>query len=295
MLTERLDDCYSKIMGKNSVMYSSERGQILLITVLVMIIALTVGLSVASRSITSLRISTEEENSVRAFSAAEAGIEQVLKSRTPITSPQTLTNEATIREVKLSKLQGTEFILNSGNLVEKNDGTDIWLIDHNSDGSLNYTSGWQGVAGAAALSIYWGADSNPCNNAAIEMTVLSGSGASQTISRYPFDPCAARQASNNFSLASLGSYSVGGKNFFNSATILITNGLLVRVVPIYFSTPFGVRGCDSAGANCNVLVNQGNVIESTGTSGTTQRKITVFQGFAELPSEVFPFVLFSTE
>ena len=52
-------DCYAKGMPKH-VGFSSrihQKGQALLIVVLVMVIALTVGLSVASRSITTLRTS----------------------------------------------------------------------------------------------------------------------------------------------------------------------------------------------------------------------------------------------
>ncbi len=52
----------------------SESGQALLIVVLVMVVVLTMGLSVASRSITNLRIATEQDNSQASFSAVEAGI-----------------------------------------------------------------------------------------------------------------------------------------------------------------------------------------------------------------------------
>ena len=56
-------------------MIKYQKGQILLLVVLVMTIALTIGLSLATRTITDIRTTTEEENSQRAFSAAEAGIE----------------------------------------------------------------------------------------------------------------------------------------------------------------------------------------------------------------------------
>src|SRR3990167_6486206 len=59
---------------------NSKGGQGLLVIVVIMVVGLTVGLAVASRSITNIRTSTEEENSQRAFSAAEAGIEKVLKT-----------------------------------------------------------------------------------------------------------------------------------------------------------------------------------------------------------------------
>ena len=60
--------------------FEKQKGQVLLIVVLVMIVALTVGLSLISRSITNLRTSTEEAESQKALAAAEAGIEQALES-----------------------------------------------------------------------------------------------------------------------------------------------------------------------------------------------------------------------
>lgn len=59
-------------------------GQILVLVLLVVVVALAVGLSVASRNLTNLRTSTQSEQSQRAFSAAEGGIEDILSK---ITSP----------------------------------------------------------------------------------------------------------------------------------------------------------------------------------------------------------------
>lgn len=53
-------------------------GQILTLVLLIVVVALAVGLSVASRNITNLRTSTQTEQSQRAFSAAEGGVEDVL-------------------------------------------------------------------------------------------------------------------------------------------------------------------------------------------------------------------------
>ncbi|MDP2632311.1 MAG: hypothetical protein Q8P25_01150, partial [Candidatus Curtissbacteria bacterium] len=53
-------------------------GQILILVLLVVVVALAVGLSVASRNITNIRTSTQTEQSQRAFSAAEGGVEDVL-------------------------------------------------------------------------------------------------------------------------------------------------------------------------------------------------------------------------
>lgn len=53
-------------------------GQILILVLLAVVVVLAVGLSVASRNITNLRTATQSEQSQRAFSAAEGGVENVL-------------------------------------------------------------------------------------------------------------------------------------------------------------------------------------------------------------------------
>jgi hypothetical protein len=43
----------------------------------------------------------------------------------------------------------------------------------------------------------------------------------------------------------------------------------------------------------NTFPPQGSVITSLGTSGTTQRKINVFQGYPEIPAEYYLYNLFA--
>ncbi|OGE00697.1 hypothetical protein A3J17_04040 [Candidatus Curtissbacteria bacterium RIFCSPLOWO2_02_FULL_40_11] len=57
-----------------------KQGQILILVLLVVVVILAVGLSVASRNITNLRTSTQTEQSQRAFTAAEGGVEDVLSN-----------------------------------------------------------------------------------------------------------------------------------------------------------------------------------------------------------------------
>jgi len=82
-----------------------QRGQVLLIVVLVMVIALTVGLSVISRSVTTLRTTKESESSQRAFSAAEAGVAKLLNSNNTSISSTTLSNGSSFTEIKLDHLR----------------------------------------------------------------------------------------------------------------------------------------------------------------------------------------------
>ena len=61
-----------------------QSGQILILVLLIVVVSLAVGLSVASRNLTNLRISTQTQESQRAFSAAEGGVEDVLSRLTTL-------------------------------------------------------------------------------------------------------------------------------------------------------------------------------------------------------------------
>ena len=57
----------------------SERGQVLIIILLVMLVGMTIGLSVLGRTTTDVSSTTKIEESARAFNAAEAGIEETIR------------------------------------------------------------------------------------------------------------------------------------------------------------------------------------------------------------------------
>ena len=99
-----------------------QKGQVLLVVVLVMVVALTVGLSLASRSITNLRITSDDENSQRAFSAAEAGVERAVKGNCTNDEGCTISanfsdgfteNNSTF-ETKVMPISGEEFLVKGG-------------------------------------------------------------------------------------------------------------------------------------------------------------------------------------
>ena len=59
-------------------MEKRESGQALILVLLSLSVVLTLVLYVVSRSVTDVAVSSQQEESVRAFSAAEAGIEKTL-------------------------------------------------------------------------------------------------------------------------------------------------------------------------------------------------------------------------
>lgn len=105
----------------------TQKGQVLLIVVLIMVVTLTVGLSLAARSIINLRNTNEEDNSQRAFFAAEAGIEQTIKQNSAPASGASLGNNSTIKQINVTAVSGTTLLPLNGAPIVKDDGTDIWL------------------------------------------------------------------------------------------------------------------------------------------------------------------------
>lgn len=262
-----------------------EKGQALLIVVLVMVVALTVGLSIASKTITNLRTSTEEANSQKALAAAEAGVEQAIKSNqigNNVASGTFIDTKASY-QTSVTAVSGTSFLVDGGNPVVQDNGADLWLSTYSSDPTQIFSNPWLGT-----LTIAWGSSSNPCSEAALEVIIISGaSKQSATSKRYAFDACAGRVSSNHFTQIGLNQTTILGKNFYyQTSPITVSSGFLGRIIPLYANSVIGISGNTA-------LPSQGTVITSTGTAGSTTRKVNVFQGYPEIPSEYFPYNLFS--
>jgi len=264
-----------------------ESGQILLFIVLIMTIALTVGLSLAARSVSNLRTVAEEKNSEQAFSAAEAGIEQALTNNAPVSG--SFANNASY-QTTLVTLSGTEFLLNGGTVIPKDTAADVWLSTY--PGYTNPVTG--------SVTLYWGTPSDTCTTsettntmAALEVITISGTKAAPQTTSYAFDPCQARSSSNHFTYVNSGGGTVSNQPFAYKATVAVTSGLLMRIIPLYAPVTIGIRGCDGAGNNCITLPNQGTLIQSIGTADTTARKILSFRGYPKVPLEIFPYLFFS--
>ena len=80
---------------------------------------------------------------------------------------------------------------------------------------------------------------------------------------------------------------MSGRTFsFSTPSISVASGFLVRAVPIYISSNIGVTA-DVA------LPSQGIIVDATGQSSGTSRKIKVYKGYPSLPSQFFSYGLFS--
>lgn len=270
----------------------SQKGQILLIVVLAAVVSLTVGLSAVSRSITNTNVTTEEANSQKALSAAEAGVEQLIKQRNPATLANELSNDSGF-SASADPVEGFQFAINGGNEVLKDDGADIWLTEYPN---------FSGTPWTGTIRIFWddnGAGAN-CNttganiNPAIEVVYISGDKTPPNIpdmTRVAYDRCQSRgNGFQNPPALSAAERTSDGRVYSHAFDINISQGYIARVIPLYANAQMAARVMAGPGFPA-----QGHIIDSVGTSGNTKRSVRVFKGYPKIPIEYFPYNLFQAQ
>ncbi len=283
-------------------------GQALLLILLSMAVVLTVVLSILSRSITDVTVTTKEEEALRAFSAAEAGVEQSLVIGSSIGSTQI--GDASFKTTVAGALtNGKEFSNPVG--LFSGESLIFWFVAHDENGALICNATYPCFTGGQ-FKICWGKAGTGAGDAttpAIEVSTYyaatPGDYSTVKIARVTSDPSVTRRAANNFSAPDAGTCTTDGDNFQFQKTIDLValgvpaasygnqNGLQFAKVRIFYNTaethPIGIYVNYAGNSN---LPSQGLRIESTGVSGDSNRKIDVFQGFGEAPP-VFDSSIFS--
>lgn len=278
----------------------SQNGQIVLILLLVMTVALAIGLSLVQRSITDISTSTKLEQSSRAFSAAEAGIEKALGGGGSTTV--TLENNSTANVTDSGLLPAENQALEYPPLG-KEEIAHVWLADPNADFK---SSGGGKYYDQPSLDVYWGLPGSSTlgdgEKPALEVTVLfkDQPGTYQT-KKFYLDPVLQRTATNGFqppdgslfvcsgALPKINTiFSVGilqDRQFYCKANLagLSPTLILLRARLLYSNSahPFAVvpksnNACSSSQVKCS-LPKQVSIVLSKGTSGNTQRTIQLFK------------------
>lgn len=266
----------------------------LLIVILVMVVSLTIGLSIAQRTITNIKISKESEESQRAFQAAEAGLEVIRKvvekkregktisqEKTDLSNNSSFTTESEAQIVPVAGV--SQGVLNNDQDIDQDKGIDVWLMDYDKFTSSTVTAGdfdgniefrwWTGQTGTCGS----GKDSVP----ALEVMLLSGTKANPTVTKYFFDWSGCSRSNAATSVAS-----IPGPYKLTTGTIAILDGIVAKVIPIYNSSKIFVRASGTP-----PLAVQGYKLTSTGSSGETVRKIELFESNPNIPTEMFYAIL----
>src|SRR3989344_5851647 len=147
-------------------------GQALIVVLLVMAVVLTTSLSVSSRSILDVSTTTYEEDALRAFSAAEAGVEKALLSgqSVPVTYTDS-TNSVKFETPIVYTPAGNTFKyptnLQSGEIAT------IWFVSHDSSTNALVCTGSNICTRANRMDICWGNSSTiTANTPALDVSIF---------------------------------------------------------------------------------------------------------------------------
>lgn len=280
----------------------TKRGQIALITLLLLSVVLVVVLSVVSRSVEDVGLSSRDDQSSRALSAAEAGIEAFLASGGTNTNQQ-FGNGSLFNASISDYAGGTTDYLYPRQLVSGDTAT-FWFVEHDSDNNL--TCGEEATCSApTSVNVCWyDASATYSKEPAIEAylfydtsgNAINGDYSGVEVSTEAFDQNAARRNYNNFSTEDGGCSAFSELSYrgnFNISSIapscVGSPGCVLAMVVrmLYTDTPSQI-GMTSSDA----LPAQAKLVESIGKSGDATRKLEVIQPFAELPP-VFMAAMFS--
>lgn len=275
-----------------------EKGQVVLIIILIMATALGVGLAVVQRSLSDIQSSARVEKSQRAFSAAEAGIERAL--RTEQSGGVDVGQGRAVVSVTPSLPEANQALEYPP--ISKEEIAHVWLVDPNTLNRYYHQP---------YLEIAWGTPNiqNAQERPAIEVTVIYSVAGLYQSKKFYFDSNSARAAINGFDDISAGcsvstvNTTMGQNREFYCRNSLIMTDLydvsatlmLLRARILYSSTSqaFAVLpwGGDCGNIACS-LPPQARIITSTGTAGETQRKVQLFKLDKVVPF-YFDYALFS--
>lgn len=270
--------------------------------ILVMIVALGIGLSVVQKSLVDVSTSSKVEDSSRAFSAAEAGIEKAFRNDTTPVNFAGNNSSAAVYDSGLYPIPPAPN--NRQDSLEypplaKEEVAHFWLADPASNlpvcdaGKVCYTQ--------PTLDIYWGDSSS--DKAALELTLVYYSAGSYQSRKWFLDQIS-RIPSNGFDTtlpACNGGYSPAGSTSVFQCKVTIGQSpnslpmgmMLIRARLLYNSTsqPIAIQAVGTCGQACSIP-SQARILISTGASGETKRRVKVFKIDKVVPP-YFDFAIFS--
>ena len=259
----------------------NQKGQILLITIMLLATVLTVVLAVTFKSTTETQITKLEEESQKALSAAEAGIEASLASGnivdfSTLNVPSGFTGSASV-----STTPSRTFL---SPVIRKDQQFTIYLAtpQETAPGVYDFLSLTPGYSGNLTLCF----GNQPESDPALELTLIKQG---DLIQRYVINP--ESDPSLISGIGTLTGVSPGGNcpsevAFSNQFTLDTGVDNLLLLIRVLSSSPTQTRvGLYADGGN---LPLQGRTITSEAKSPTgVSKKVQLFQSFPQIPAEFF--------
>lgn len=306
----------------------NQKGQVVIILLLIMVVGLAIALSVASRSVTEISTATKTEESSRAFSAAEAGIERALTQPTitPVAFSGNQSSATVNRDINLPQAVPTPMALQYSQPLTRADVFQAWLAAPTTLAKF-YNQG--------NFEVYFGTpkdytvDGQEAEQPAIEVNLIYKKvDGTFTNKRYYYDSyspdaggCSRRAGATTFATCEgAGGHSTSGinlqtmannrpiSNFYCKVTVPSANTgtcgsnkdaypntadeypIMARIRLLYSSNPHPLA---LKPTSMGVLPAQAYLYSATGSSGSTQRKIEVLRVIDFMPP-FLDYVLFSS-
>lgn len=311
-------------MNKIKSIIQDQSGQMAILVMLVLVVALTIGLAIIARTTTDIRLSTNTNQSNQAYAAAEAGIEAALGNNISSYGTNINIGNATFNVSTPTQQGGSTTPFTFPNELKKDEAAQIWLFDYSffknpANASQPYSGFYNRCSptnNCNQIAIYWGTKtpSTPAKTPALEATFIYKDSSGFGVEKYALDNQAASR-SNGFETVSLSPTTLttnqGNKTYNYSKRITLQPGdtgngtctsgsarcyLLLRIKLLYNEgEDQGVAIAPQAtlvSGNTTPLPAQGTQIDSEGKAGDTIRKVRVYQSYPTLPG-MFDFVLFN--
>jgi len=290
------------------LVHRNTRGQALVLVLLSLAVVLTLVLFILSRSVTDIAVSSREEEAVRAFSAAEAGVENALI--VGVGSASDIGNASFTASVS-DFASGLSSFVYPLSLSSGESGT-VWFIGHDTDSNTLCDVSRPCYKGKS-IKVCWGKEGTPAATGAtpaIEFSLFyestPGSSATAKIARGVYDPNASRRSANSFAAPDGAGCAIDGESFAFSKNISfsslgvpagvynVNEGLQFAKVRMFYNTDANHKiAFDVSGSGGTTLPSQGLKVNSSGVAGESNRRLEVFQGWPEAPG-IFESVVFSS-
>ncbi len=257
----------------------NQRGQTLILMLVVTVVSLTIGVAISSRAVSTLKQTSYTAQAGKAQKFADAGIEEALGAAD-------LSAEVGTHNIDVDG-DGTDDVTYTVEEIGGGETVEV-ILEKDQTTEIDLT----GYGSGQAVDLYWVSGSGErASRAALVLTFIYESGGETNLEKHAYDPEAVAHG-NNFTVpSSLGPYTVGGKDYDYRAQISTPSGTnrVLRIHSLYNdvsnSLVLQITGTNS-------FPNQGYKITSTGGYGEAEWTIEATKMNPAL-STIFDFAIFS--
>ncbi len=258
----------------------NEKGQALIIVLLVMIMALGIGLAVSQRIITSYKRTTNLDSGSRALAVAESAVERILILSTS-TLDQYISNNSCGSNCQLT-ITGSDGVVAKADVTLAYTGNSISTFNVDIEKDHTYEVDLVGYQAGKQLELCWD-NAVSGDNPSIYSSYIYLSSGTYKVTKYAYNSSSTTYSLNGFSSSSP---DLSYPNCFTFTPASTAQFLRVRAVYNDVSLHVIPKG----GATLPI---QGYLITSTGYVNNVKKTIKVVKSKPTLPSS-FDFAIFST-